>query len=87
MHRHSQLGWNYTVRERQDVDTFEEKRSEERSRNFRKEKKITRLERERMLRELGVSNREIREAAKRAGASARSGALTRRAATRKRRRR
>mmetsp|Transcript_36144 Transcript_36144/g.75972 ORF Transcript_36144/g.75972 Transcript_36144/m.75972 type:complete len:353 (+) Transcript_36144:238-1296(+) len=61
-----ELGWAYDVQERVHLDTFEEKRSKERSQDFRKEKKIPWHERERILRDLGVSKKEIQEAAKRA---------------------
>jgi len=43
------------------LDTFEDKRSKERSKDFQKEKKHTRLEREKILRELVVTKKEIQE--------------------------
>lgn len=48
------------------MDTFEDKRSEERSKNYSHEKKLSRLEREKILREYGATQQEIQKAAKRA---------------------
>ena len=59
------MSWNYNVLERTHIDTFEDKRSTERSKHFKKEKKLTRLEREKILREFGATQKEIQEAAKR----------------------
>ncbi|KAL7545642.1 hypothetical protein ACHAWF_018327 [Thalassiosira exigua] len=61
-----ELGWDYNVLERSHIDNFEEKRSKERSKDFKKEKKLTRLEREKILREYGATQTEIDAAAKRA---------------------
>ena len=62
----SQLHWDYNLLERDHIDTFEAKRSKERSKNFMKEKKLTKLEREKILKEFGASQAEIQAAAKRA---------------------
>ena len=61
-----QLGWDYEVQEHLHLDTFEDKRSKERSKDFQKEKKLTRLEREKILRESGWTRKEIQEVTKRA---------------------
>mmetsp|Transcript_39309 Transcript_39309/g.82664 ORF Transcript_39309/g.82664 Transcript_39309/m.82664 type:complete len:322 (+) Transcript_39309:229-1194(+) len=61
-----ELSWNYHITDREHIDTFEERRSQERSKDFKKEKKLTRLEREKILRESGATQKEIDEAAKRA---------------------
>ena len=61
-----ELGWDYNVSERTHIDNFEERRSKERSTNFMKEKKLTKHEREKILRQFGASEKEIQEAAKRA---------------------
>lgn len=61
-----QLGWSYNMLEHTHIDTFEEKRSKERSPNFMKEKKLTKHDREKILREFGATEKEIQEAAKRA---------------------
>lgn len=64
--KHIQLGWNYDIEERSHIDNFEEVRSKERSTNFMKEKKLTRLEREKILKQFGATEKEIQEASKRA---------------------
>lgn len=61
-----QLAWNYNILERTHLDAFEDKRSTERSKDFKKEKKLSRLQREKILKEFGASQTEIQEAAKRA---------------------
>jgi len=48
------------------LDNFEERRSKERAKNFKHEKKLSRLERERLLREFGASQKDMQAAAKRA---------------------
>ena len=60
------MGWNYDIEERSHIDNFEEVRSKERSTNFMKEKKLTRLEREKILKQFGATEKEIQEASKRA---------------------
>ena len=62
----TQLSWDYDTLERMHLDTFEEKRSTERVKDLRKEKKLTRLEREKILRDFGATQKEIQEATKRA---------------------
>lgn len=61
-----ELSWDYNVLERTHLDTFEADRSKLRAKNFRKEKKLTKLEREKILREFGATGKEIQEASKRA---------------------
>ena len=39
----------YNVLEREHLDQFEERRGKERSKNYTKEKKLTKLEREKLL--------------------------------------
>ena len=60
------MGWRYDEAERVDLDSFEEKRIDERAPNFRKDKKLTKLDRERVLREFGATQTEVQNAAKRA---------------------
>lgn len=61
-----QMSWDFKILEREHLDTFEDRRSSERSQNFTKEKMITPKERYRILREYGATTKEIQEAAKRA---------------------
>ena len=60
------MGWRYDEAERVDLDSFEEKRIDERAPNFKKDKKLTKLDRERVLREFGATQKEVQNAAKRA---------------------
>ena len=60
------MGWRYDEAERVDLDSFEEKRIDERAPNFKKDKKLTKLDRERVLREFGATQTEVQNAAKRA---------------------
>ena len=60
------MGWEYNVLERMHLDNFEEMRSTQRSKNFKKEKKLSRLERERLLRSFGVTKKDMQAAAKEA---------------------
>ena len=46
----TQLGWSYNILERKHLDAFEEQRGPQRAKKFTKEKKLTRLEREKILR-------------------------------------
>lgn len=48
------------------VDTFEHKRSSERSRSLTSEKKLSKYERERILRQFGVDEKDMKDAEKRA---------------------
>ena len=61
-----QLGWDYEVQEWLHLDTFEDKKSKEWSKDFQWGKKHTRLEQKNTLHELGVTKKEIQEATKRA---------------------
>eukprot|EP00804_Cyclotella_cryptica_P007582 CCRYP_010656-RA/>CCRYP_010656-RA protein AED:0.03 eAED:0.03 QI:248/1/1/1/1/1/2/467/243 len=61
-----ELGWRYNVLEPIHVDDFESHRSTTRSADFHSEKKLTPRERERILRQFGVTESEMRQAAKRA---------------------
>lgn len=61
-----ELSWKYNTLDRMHIDEFENMRSTERSSDFMKEKKLSRIERERTLRSLGYSQKEIDECAKRA---------------------
>ena len=65
-HNNKQLGWKYNVLDRLHLDTFEAKRSKERSKNFKHEKKLSKLERERLLRQFGATEKDMADAAKRA---------------------
>lgn len=60
------LDWTYSVNYRLHIDTFEDRRSSKRARDFIKERKLTRLERAKILREHGVTNKEIQVATKHA---------------------
>jgi len=60
------LGWEYNVLERMHLDNFEEMRSTQRSKNFKKEKKLSKFERERLLRSFGVTKKDMQAAAKEA---------------------
>lgn len=61
-----ELGWDYSVLDRLHLDTFEDKRSAERSTDFSKEKRLTKLERDEILRQFGATPKEIQQATKRA---------------------
>ena len=60
------MGWEYNVSERMHLDNFEEMRSTQRSKNFKKEKKLSKFERERLLRSFGVTKKDMQAAAKEA---------------------
>ena len=59
-----ELGWNYNVKKSVHIDTFEEIRRPLRAKDFQKEKRLTKHERERLLREFGVTDLQIQQAAK-----------------------
>jgi len=61
-----ELGWRYNVFEPILIDDFESHRSTTRSTDFYSEKKLSPRERERILRQFGVTDSEMRQAAKRA---------------------
>ena len=59
-----ELGWNYNVKKSVHIDTFEEIRRPLRAKNFTKEMRLAKWERERLLREFGVTDLQIQQAAK-----------------------
>ena len=61
-----ELGWRYNVLEPIQIDEFEGKRSTERSQEFMKEKKLSKFERERLLKKFGVTQKDMDVAAKQA---------------------
>ena len=61
-----ELGWRYNVHEPIQIDEFEGKRSTERSQDFMKEKKLSKFERERLLKKFGVTQKDMDVAAKQA---------------------
>ena len=61
-----ELGWRYNVHEPIQIDEFEAKRSTERSQEFMKEKKLSKFERERLLKKFGVTQKDMDVAAKQA---------------------
>ena len=61
-----ELAWSYNEHDSCDIDEFEAKRCHQRSANFVGEKKMTRLQREMLLRLHGASTKEINEASKQA---------------------
>ena len=60
-----ELGWMYVVNQNMTIDNFEELRSKERSNNFIEEKRLTKLERETLLKRGGATDQQIQQAAKR----------------------
>jgi len=60
-----ELGWIYVVNQKMTIDNFEEQRSKERANNFIEEKRLTKLERETLLRRDGATDQQIQQAAKR----------------------
>ena len=60
-----ELGWMYVVNQKMTIDNFEELRSKERSNNFIEEKRLTKLERETLLKRGGATDQQIQQAAKR----------------------
>mmetsp|Transcript_15906 Transcript_15906/g.33270 ORF Transcript_15906/g.33270 Transcript_15906/m.33270 type:complete len:316 (-) Transcript_15906:304-1251(-) len=61
-----ELGWKYNILNPTTLEEFESIRSTQRSPDFAKDKRLTRHERQRILREFGFTNKDIQEAAKRA---------------------
>jgi len=59
-----ELGWNYNVKKSVHIDTFEEIRRPLRAKDFQKDKRMAKWERERLLREFGVTDLQIQQAAK-----------------------
>jgi len=59
-----ELGWNYNVKKSVHIDTFEEIRRPQRATDFQNDKRLTKHERERLLREFGVTDLQIQQAAK-----------------------
>ncbi len=62
----TQLGWKYNILKSTPLEEFETIRSPQRSPNFDKDKRLTRHERQRILREFGFTDKDIQVAAKRA---------------------
>lgn len=61
-----ELNWDFDVLPRMHLDTFEEKRLPLRAKNFSGERRLSRIERQKILMSFGVTAKEIQEAAKRA---------------------
>ena len=59
-----ELGWNYNVKKSVHIDTFEEIRRPLRAKDFQRDKRMPKWERERLLREFGVTDLQIQQAAK-----------------------
>ena len=59
-----ELGCNYNVKKSVHIDTFEEIRRPQRATDFQNDKRLTKHERERLLREFGVTDLQIQQAAK-----------------------
>jgi len=59
-----ELGWNYNVKKSVHIDTFEEIRLPLRAKDFQRDKRLSKRERERLLREFGVTDLQIQQAAK-----------------------
>ena len=59
-----ELGWNYNVKKSVHIDTFEEIRRPQRATDFQNDKRLNKFERERLLREFGITDLQIQQAAK-----------------------